>query len=246
MKDPGTGFKEKVELSPRKGVSNCWRCGAHAVGDFSWLLDGTAGDIKPPSAKQARPESMGPPQGFERLSAKDAHAPYLGYLRSRKMLYPAVEARVGVCRTGRYRGRVIVPHWDGDKWAGFAARAIDPKAEIKYLYPRGMPRRRLVWNLQHGVEEAWIVEGPFDGLALWPQAWATYGTGVNDEQVDLIVDAAPKRVVVCFDSDAWKTGRWLATRLRLRGLDVSWARLPPGQDPGTMGWTVREHVHALG
>lgn len=237
--------REEIELSPEQGVFHCWRCGVHGVTDLSWILD--LDGVALPSSVTETEEAM-PPEGFEVLDpSRIEHARAVRYLQSgRKLdvLDLAIAAGAGVCRTGRYGGRVVIPHVENGAWRGFVGRCYLGR-DLRYLTPRKMPRREMLWGIE-GVDRSrpvWVVEGVFDALPLWPRAVATYGTGITKEQLDLIAGNF-ERVVICLDADAWKKARLLAATLRMRGVTTAWVRLPAGQDPGDIGWEVRKHVQS--
>lgn len=239
LKDPDTLLSEDVELAPDRGVFNCWRCKTHGVGDFSWIVD----VAELPEAGSRAPEHPGPPEDWQRLTGHPRFAPYVAYLRGRGVLQAAIEAGAGACLQGRkYHGRIVVPHLEAGAWRGFVARTIDPENPDRYRTPRGMPRRKMLWNGERlaGAPEIWVVEGVFDALALWPHAVATYGTGVSEEQLQML--SVWPRVVVAFDGEAAEDGRLLAFKLKLRGVASAWCRLPVGEDPGKIGWKVREYL----
>lgn len=236
--------KETIDVSPERGVFKCWRCSIFAVTDVSWIADVT--DVVPTAADIA-PVYLGAPEGFETLDpSRLEHQVGVDYLRTGRdldVLDHALAAGVGICRSGLYAGRVVIPHLEDGKWRGFVARSMFGRYP-SYLTPRGMQRRRLLWGLE-GVDTThptWVTEGCFDALPLRPRSVGTYGTGITDEQVDLMVEHLGHGVVVCLDADAWKKARMLAMRLRLRGVPSAWVKLPAGTDPGMLGWNVRRYV----
>jgi hypothetical protein len=239
-----------VVLSPKVAVWNCYRCSWSGLGDLSAI-----GQVTEDAATDQRPEVR---SAFEadllEVAANSRpiravrDATFRTYLQSRGVLEQAVEAGALACTAGKYRGRVVLPirPAPGRPWQGFSARAIAKTAHIRYLYPRGMDRRSLVWGQQFrsqcpAGEPRWLVEGVFDGLPLVPFGRATLGKNVNEEQIEAIAsEGAP--VVVCLDGDAWEEARVLCLQFRLRGVPATWCHLPPGTDPGLLGWRVREFV----
>lgn len=232
------------------GYYKCWAC------QESGFLDDVEGTVLEAQMRRAAaadtqntletPEWAEPPESFTELGWGEGaeslvHEPARHYLECRHVPERAVvEGCVGACTRGKYRGRIVVPVLVNGKWNGFAARAYDVrhfggKPGIPYLYPPGMPRGSVVFNqdslLEETDEPAIIVEGCFDALPHWPNAVAVLGKP-SSQHVDLIATAR-RPVVVALDGDAWREGRALAERLKLRGLKrVSWVRLEPGTDPG--------------
>jgi len=249
--------KFKLYANPAKGVWICFRCDARGRGDLSWL--GAPGA----TTEVPRTEFLDRPDGFRELDSKSiSMRPYVEYLHSRGVLDHAIRVGAGACLEGRYAGRVVIPHShlaaSGGSWDGFVARAVLPGVRgPKYLYPAGMNRKGTLWGhawLGHRAKPdpgiwdpgLWVVEGVFDALPLWPHALATFGKNVTGEQIDLMVKLATKgahnRITVALDGDAWMDAKVLAAQLMLRGVDARWARLPPGEDPGTLGWKVQDYV----
>lgn len=236
----------KLSVHPR-GVFHCYRCGAGGGGDFSWL--GAVEAAEPPPAPR---DYLEPPPGFLPLDdGARSLDPFRDYLRRRGVLDAASHVGAGACLAGRYGGRVVVPMRDeSDGWVGFSARAVGQR-EPKYLYPPGMDRRASLWGLEwvmrlrDKTSPVYLVEGVFDALPLFPHGLAAFGKEVTDQQLSMLA-ALRRPVVVCLDGDAWEEGRAVAQRLRMRGAEeVSWARLPPTTDPGSLGWEVKNYARLL-
>jgi hypothetical protein len=257
-----------IPLSPENGAYNCYRCSGHGIGDFRWI--GELADLPDPAAAPPAPPDLGPPEGFLPIAShmfdKDSGPlqPYVAYLLQRGVLANAIAASAGACTKGKWRGRVVLPVKDAaGRWLGFSARLIEdrpplsvramrPSANVpiayderpKYLYPPGMDRRKMLWGLETlppAPSPAWVVEGVFDALPLFPNALATFGKNVTDEQVEMLA-GLERPIVVCLDGDAWTLARSLAARLRLRRVDATWCQLPPGSDPGQLGWNVARFI----
>ena len=140
--------------------------------------------------------------------------------------------------------------------------AFTYRVQPKYLYPKGMGRASQLWGaswvprLKDRQHPLFLVEGVFDALPLYPYGLAAFGKGVTDQQLDLLVKlvgidewqavegtlGGPRHVVVCLDGDAWWEGKLLARRLQARGVPADCCRLPPGADPGTLGWKVKDYI----
>lgn len=225
----------------------CYRCEWKGSCDLSWL-----GDVQVPEGDPDEiPEWSQPPESFEPLAeAGVVHQPYVEYLKGRGVWDAAQHVGVGACTSGRYAGRVVVPARRRDgSWWGFSARTVVPgrrRDAPRYLYPKGMDRGGNVWGadwvprLRDKAHPLYLVEGVFDALPLYPFGLAAFGKGVSDAQLDLLAGLG-RPVVVALDGDAWPDALSVAARLRLRGVRATWCRLPPGTDPGTLGWRVREH-----
>lgn len=230
------------------GLFHCYRCSWSGACDLSWL-----GEIQLPQADPGEiPEWSQPPESFEVLTESSISLrPYVSYLQDRGVWESAQHVGVGACTSGRYAGRVVVPAKRASgAWWGFSARTVIPgkwKEAPRYLYPRGMPKGNNVWGadwvprLKDKTHPLFLVEGVFDALPLYPFGLAAFGKGVSDAQLDLLV-ALRRPLVCCLDGDAWVECQVLCQRLLLRGADAKWCHLPPGTDPGTLGWQVKGYV----
>lgn len=241
--------KYKLQLNPKKGIWHCFRCDVGGTADLSWLGTLELGE------KSDEEFDLGPPLGFVSLqTATDRRGlsvkPYVQYLKDRGMSDSHFNAlKVGCCLKGRYANRVIIPDVQQvggqSKWQGFVARAIYKHMRPKYLYPAGMKKARQVWGVHlTEVDEVFVVEGIFDALPLVPHAVAVYGKNISEDQLDVLADLHTKRLIVCFDGDAWEECHIAAMRLSLRGCrgEVGWCKLPPATDPGELGQGVRKYI----
>jgi hypothetical protein len=240
--------KYKMQLNVLLEVFYCFRCGQGGHVSLRWLGGSRAAEIQAEQISIPLPINLGPPKGFIALDKQSISLMvYRNYLKDRGVLDQAIAAGVGVTTCGRFRGRVIFPSKDSTgKWLGFSARAVFRDMDPKYLYPTGMDKKGHLWGWEHFSRdvstEVWLVEGVFDSLPLFPHALSSYGKNVSDAQLDLLVPL-DLPIVVCLDGDAWEECRILAARLRLRGAkSVMWARLPPTEDSGNLGWRVREFI----
>lgn len=239
----------KLQLNKAKGVYYCYRCESKGRTNLDWIAGPVVVD------QSERPIPVLPPEfvGFVGNEASVALAPYRTYLQKRNLWEASLTIKAGACLTGKYAGRVIVPHrlkrftdLGEEVVVGFAARAIMKGVEPRYLYPPGMDRKTHLFGEAFPLtEDLWIVEGPLDALALYPEAVACFGKAVTDEQMDLVVSMAKmhREIIVCLDGDAWEEGRILSVQLYLRGCEnVRWCKLPPGEDPGSLGQKVKEFL----
>lgn len=245
--------KYKLQLNPKKGIWHCFKCDVGGTADLSWL-----GKLEVRDRDDVEFD-MGPPDGYVSLqTASDrrglAVKPYVEYLLARGMNDSHFgPLRVGCCLKGKYANRVIIPDIQMSAttkqfgWHGFVARAIYKHMRPKYLYPAGMKKARQVWGINTTeVDEVFVVEGVFDALPLVPHAVAVYGKNISEEQLDVLADLHTKRLIVCFDGDAWEECHIAAMRLSLRGCraEVGWCKLPPATDPGELGQDVRKYIVA--
>lgn len=219
---------------------HCFKCDSAGRFNAQWMGD-YEGEAQP-----VGPVDLGPPEKFAPLSlANPKHAPYLKYLAERKVLHAARDMGVGACIGGKYWGRAILPAKSRGEWVGWVGRSVHPGRDPAYLNCPGMDRKSYLWGMDEAMErtegELWFVEGPFDALRLYPRAVCSLGKGVSPEQMDQLLSLG-RPIVVCLDGDAWTEAQVLATKLRFRGGNAKWCRLPPKTDPGQLGWHVQKYV----
>ena len=207
---------EKLGTPDRRGSLSAnpelgrWHC-------FRCGAGGKLRDEEQVTAAPPTPKFL-PPQGFEREVWR--------------------QAGVGVCLSGPYFGRIVIPILAGDErtWSGYVTRSWVKKATVPYLYAQGMNRAELLYNsvalTAPSEEPVLVVEGCLDALAYWPHAVALLGKA-SPPQFDMLV-ASPRPISVVLDGDAWREGYALAMRLRLAGQRAGWVKLPPGLDPDQM------------
>lgn len=228
------------------GWYRCWRCG------IAGRLDGME-DVEPVAPPPDGP-APGPPEGFtpldelrDALSAEPARA----YLRSRGLPEPVwFSANLGACLSGRFGGRVIAPVLSPEgSWLGWVGRAWVAKCPKPYFNAPGMSLGEVLYNhaalLVETDEPAYVVEGVFDALSLWPDSAALLGMP-TDAQISAMA-AARRPVVMVLDGDAWEIGWATAMRLRLEGQRAGSVRLPPKTDPDQVGraWLAEEGRRSL-
>lgn len=150
-------------------------------------------------------------RGVERKTIKRATlgwAPSLGYT----IVFP-------MCGTRGYLTRSILPDRNG------------------YKNPKGFERKTALydpwWRL--GTNRSiYVVEGPLDALRV-EGGVATLGKNVTTQQLDRLAEHTGE-LTVAMDGDAWRTSRSVAMRLRIRRRGpVYWKKLPPKEDPGSLG-----------
>ena len=212
------------------GGWKCFRCGMKGR-----LRDGDDRPEAPPPP----PVSFSPPLGFEYLAGSRSISaePARRHLLDRNLGPDIWEAaRLGVCLSGFYYGRIVVPFFapDGKTWTGYCTRSWVKKASRPYRYAKDMPREELIYDpgsafVAPKEEPILVVEGCLDALALWPDGVALLGME-SQTQIEML-EASPRPVVVVLDGDAWRHGWALAMRLRLAGQRAGAVRLPPGKDP---------------
>lgn len=108
------------------------------------------------------------------------------------------------------KGRLFIPIIDieGNKvaWQG---RDTTGRARNKYLFPKGFKGAEYVYNangVQQGAPFLIVAEGVFDVFGWWRAGFknvvGTFGHKISRPQVDILIDLAPKRIVIAWDSDS--------------------------------------------
>lgn len=163
------------------------------------------------------------------------------YLKSRRIFRAQAESfGLLYAPEGYFARRVLIPICDYfGEFCTFVARAIDPGAQKKYLFPRGCRASSLLFNAHQvascRLDTVWITEGVFDAIHCSPMAVATFGKHISDSQIRVLRHMRPKAVVLLWDWDAWaKTpDLWGEAVLRLKKYFQTFpVKLPrPDSDP---------------
>lgn len=156
-----------------------------------------------------------------------------------------------LCRSGKYRGRVIIPFYDVDSRAiGFVARTLyndKPKTINSY----GFKTQKYLYNIDkfdNTSKTAIIVEGCFDAIRLWSYGYrnvlATLGAHFCEHYINLLLRKGINNVILCFDGDeAGFTAATKAAKMCLPYFNmVGIVRLPDLSDPDTLS---KESIDSL-
>lgn len=218
------------------GSARCFRCGTkccvYSKGDRRIEIP-TAPKVPPPSL-----EGMYVLWGPEAQSS-EWHQLAMSYLQSRGIAKYAERANMHLAISGRFAGRILLPHVGGDgRLWGWSGRLIGNPTEDhipRVLYSSGMSRERMyndqALDLKSSTPVA-VVEGVIDSLGLLPDAVAALGKPTDAHFALLMRCQRP--VVFVLDGDTGDAGRKIAMKMKLRGFShgVGYVQLPCGQDPG--------------
>ena len=147
-------------------------------------------------------------------------------------------ASVGACWGGYYADRIVVPVLSIDRrtWLGYVARDWTNKQELRYAYPLGMQRGKMLFNHEalhkKTKEPALLVEGCFDALSWWPHAVAFLGKPGRWHREVLRETKRP--LITLLDGDAHEVSWALMMELRLHGVKAGFIKLPPTSDPNSV------------
>lgn len=227
----------------------CYRCG-----EWGYLEEPPApalGDEKP--AEEQERVTFEPPEHFVELG-QGLGARSIVYEDARDYLYKvrkiskyAVRTlRIGACDDGSWRGRVVVPHLDGDVWLGWVGRVWSKKVRsgiLAYRYPKGMIRS--LYNVRvldtKTDEPALGLEGALDVAHFPDDAFGFFG-GHTAAHIDEIKKRSKRPIAIVLDGDAWEKGEMLGLRLRFDGWRAGSVKLPPKTDPDEVprDWLLEE------
>jgi hypothetical protein len=206
-----------------------------------------------------QPAPIDPPPYFEHLRGHHPYTAKRGFDLDNLM-----RLGVGICTWGLYQDRLVFPVRDyAGGWIYFQTRATWEKSEHdearfgkyrKNLNPANQDPARfasasdVVLGLEYARAHARIaiVEGPTDWLQSGPDAVATFGKVISEQQIRLLVMAGIREVDLAYDPDSWLTDRpgktppaQLAAEKLAPHFTVRVVRYPDGADPGS--YTVAEN-----
>ena len=155
---------------------------------------------------------------------------------------------VGFCNGGRYARRVIIP-LICPNGQSFTARDITGEQLPKYLNPKGIDHRRLLfgWNRVADGSDFALVEGPLDSMKLDQHrlpAMAMGGKVLHAEQLNMLFKRPrTASVTVMLDPEAMKEAFNVAAQLMVHFDRVYVAELPEDIDPGDSTRRVAHEAH---
>jgi len=205
----------KFGFNVHKGIGHCFNCDYTATVqklfqdmgvDFKEegpapTLEEVEDGLSELVSDQVFPVVSLPPEAFPAAQSQDA----MWYLANRRLTSTEVETyQIHYCTQGLYQYRVILPCFIAGKIRGFSARAVSPEALVKYLYPPGMAKSEILWNLDRARQYGRVIitEGVFDALAVGDDAVASLGKFLSKGQRNILISLGIKEVVLLYDSDA--------------------------------------------
>ena len=109
--------------------------------------------------------------------------------------------------TGSYKFRIIIPVIMDGKIVSFTARDVTGKAETRY---KSCPSSKSIRPIKHclynydSIKESGpiiVVEGPLDVWRIGREAVATFGINFTKEQVKLLLQKRPRKVIIVYDGE---------------------------------------------
>ena len=158
---------------------------------------------------------------FPKLASKDFPRSYLTYLLNRGFDPDALIAKYDLYAGGRigdYNHRIIIPIYYKRNMVSFTSRDITGLSDIPYIHS-GINKsiidpKRLIYNYDNVKigKTIIVVEGVFDVWRIGEGAVCIFGTEYTWEQIEMILDKEPIRIIILFDADAADKGRSLANQ----------------------------------
>lgn len=145
--------------------------------------------------------------------------------------------KLGTCKTGKFRRRVIFPSFDAEGELNyFTARTIDPVTVMKYLNSK-VSKSEIIFN-EINIDwksELVLVEGPFDLTKTTGNATCLLGSSLSKDCIlfkQIVRHQTP--VVLALDPDARKKSHTIAKLMTQYGISVRTVDVPAGTDIGDM------------
>lgn len=109
---------------------------------------------------------------------------------------------VYIAYKGFYKGRIIIPIWDGDDIVFFQARASNNDMEPKYLNP-SVEKSNIIFNKENFNREKYIIitEGLIDAENIGSQGTTILGKELTQEFIDNISQYTNMGIIVAMDND---------------------------------------------
>ncbi len=257
-------------VNPDTEVVSCWRCGPKGsfvdllvtVTGLSYpqckdmisepiILDGDpveilkaifAGEQREKTPKEITEVEL--PREIE-LITENTNFPLLyRYIKRRRLsINTLIEHGCGICRSGRYMNRMIIPVFCHRKLVAFQAADLTGFANLKYKNSSGDIGNYL-YNYDHIGKVMIVVEGILDAWRVGDEAVAAFTSNLTDQQKTLILKKGLKELYMCFDCElkAYYKARKEAEALMAYIPVVEVIKLPHDRDPDEMG---REKIYEL-
>jgi len=200
------------------------------------------------TTKEEKNEFLGLPRQFIEVTA-DMDFPLIDDYLERRDLYieDLTDRKCGVCRTGPYMNRLIIPVYEDRELVAFQAADMTGRAMVKYknsdndmdyLYGLDDIREDGLMVLTEGLMDQWRVN---------EHAVCTFGASITEKQQTRIIDSKVQQLVFGWDGDAYWKAREAADYFRPFIPEVYVLQLPDGEDPDSLGhgkmWTlIREAI----
>jgi hypothetical protein len=150
--------------------------------------------------------------------------------------YDIIKYRLGVCKDGPYRDRLVVPSYDSKGILNFfAARALYGNMGQAYSTPN-VSKNIIFFELYINWNEPIIlVEGPFDAMAVKRNVIPLQGKNIPEILFQKIIEHNVSEVYIGLDPDARKQSVKHLEYFIRNGIKTYFLDLP--SDPGQMGFS---------
>ena len=145
--------------------------------------------------------------------------------------------RLGTCKMGRYRRRLIIPSFNIDGHVNYyVARAIDKHTKRKYLNPK-IAKKNIIFN-EINIDwnkELTLVEGPFDLMKCDENATCLLGSNLSVEYAlfqKIVKNQTP--IILALDTDARSKAHDFAKLFSEYGVHVKIMNIVGYNDVGEM------------
>jgi len=187
------------------------------------------------------------PERFE-LITKDTYSPLLeSYLKRRNILRDTlIAAGCGLCRSGEYMNRMVIPVMQGGKLVAYQAADMSGFAGLKYRSsPLSMGNiNDYLYNYDEIVVGGRMIvtEGILDAWRVGKEAAAAFTSSLSKKQIKLIIAKELDELYICFDTElkAYYKSKKQAEEFRAYIPVVEVVKLPFGKDPDDLD---REEIY---
>jgi hypothetical protein len=156
----------------------------------------------------------------------------------RLTIYDIVKYNIGMCVTGDYAKRVVIPSYDSNNALNFfVTRSIYKESKAKHKNP-DFDKSKLVpfentinWN-----EPIIVVEGAFDAMSIKRNALPLLGKTLSEPILKKLLSSSVNKIYMCLDNDARKAALVHCEKLMKFGKEVYFVDLN-GKDPNEIGFS---------
>ena len=163
------------------------------------------------------------------------------YLNKRGITWgDIIKYQIGFCKSGDYKGRIIIPSYDEDnKLNFFSARSYYEDSYLKYKNPKsedGWSKDIIGFgNMINWGMPIVLVEGVFDAISIRRNAIPLFGKTVMEKLHDAIIINRPPRIYVSLDEDAKKNIAVIVETYIKEGIETYVVNLG-AKDPADVGF----------
>lgn len=176
------------------------------------------------------------PERFEIVTYNTKFPLLHSYLRRRGILIETIlEHSCGICRSGQYMNRLVIPVFFQQEMVAFQAADLTGFAELKYKTSSDRINDYLYGYDKIENGKVVLVEGILDAWRVGKDALATFGTHITERQKYLILEKNLRELIFAWDGDAYWKARKAADFFKpfVEGVEI--VRFPEGEDPDSYG-----------